>query len=55
MPKLNLILTREDLCSSSKKKKIEDIKKTDFVSMYHLFSSFEGVIFKDGDQEKRLK
>ena len=55
MPKLNLILTRADLPESRKNKKIEEIKKTDFTAMYHLFSSFEGVIFKDGQNEKKLK
>lgn len=55
MSKLDLILTRADLPDNQKGKKLEEIKKTDFVTHFHLFSSFEGVIFKDGNQEKRLK
>lgn len=55
MPKLNLILTRADLPERLRNKKFEEIKKTDFVANYHLFSSFEGVVFKDGEQEKKLK
>lgn len=50
-----LILTKADLPKSRHDTKLEDLKLTDFVAIYHLTRDYSQIIYRDGKQEKKLK